>query len=420
MTHLFIIILAVVYVGHMAAGLLHTAEELLEESKRCVRAKVESGKKYKRTTDGDSFDLNFGDPLIEVFHALSIMDMRTIDYLEQCVKNLEPDLFLDRTGLWNRNLTHGGANVTYLTGIFQQVLPDVHQKILDNAEAAMMRSSAIDKKRISSSVTAAGVKRPPLWDVNFKYLGIRSVQYTSFEYRQSRMSEEEKKLRRDKARADVASGKKEKLTIGGYTIADEDELMENGEEEYDIIPYRYDPEADEHLSDYLRDDKKGRYTLHINLSDRAHFHGGEVMIRKKKVVGSAEAVSEDDDEHDPNFHVKEEMLESEEYDDEEALDLGDIIGIERVNIPRKHEGGRKKPKHAPGPRFHARHTEIGRYTPERGSILVMRDDYQHGMQPIINGRRHGLVIEFWGYADSLVGEKRPIRGVPLATGWNEL
>ena len=99
------------------------------------------------------------------------------------------------------------------------------------------------------------------------------------------------------------------------------------------------------------------------------------------------------------------------------MDVGEIIGIERVSVPIK---GKKQRKMQDGPKYHVMHSEVGRYTPERGSVMILRDDFEHGMQPIINGRRHGLLIEFWAYADSSVGEKRPKTGLPLSSRWKEL
>ena len=110
-------------------------------------------------------------------------------------------------------------------------------------------------------------------------------------------------------------------------------------------------------------------------------------------------------------------LESDGYDEEEELDVGEVVGIERIQVPTISE---KKMVMADGPKYHVMHSEIGRYTPERGSVMILRDDFEHGVQPLVNGRRHGLIIEFWAYSDSEVGEKRPKVGIPLSSRWKEL
>jgi hypothetical protein len=40
-----------------------------------------------------------------------------------------------------------------------------------------------------------------------------------------------------------------------------------------------------------------------------------------------------------------------------------------------------------GERFNARLSRIGRYLPERGGMMIIRDDYGFGQQPLVNGRR---------------------------------
>lgn len=396
-------------------GLVHQEAELLEESKKCVETKEISGRKYKRRVDEGPLSLDYGDPAIEVFHVLSLMDMKRIEYLQTCVSELEPELFADRMSAWDRNTTHGGANVTYLTGIFNQVLPDVHTKIIDAASKALKKYSSLNKRS----------DKPSYWDLPFSNLGIRSIQYTSFEHKQNRMSAEEKRRWRERARKDMREGA-DFVTFGGYPVADEEELSEDGEllheDNIEVIPYEYDPQADEHLEEYLHSDKKGRYSLHINLSDRAHFHGGEMMVRKrlttKQKEQSRESLDERDYTYDPNFHG---ILEGQddyddEYDEEEDLDVGEVIGVEKLTLPKK-STKKKKKKEAPGPKYNVLKSEIGRYTPERGSVIILRDDFENGMQPLVNGRRHGLRIEFWGYRDAAVGETRPEVGIPIASHW---
>lgn len=376
--------------------------ELLQDSKRCVAGKVTNGLNYKRKPDEDMFHLDYGDPAIEVLHVLSVMDMKMIEYLENCVRELEPELFVDRSSVGDRNFTYGGANVTYLTGLFHEVLPDVHARIVDAASNAMIKYSNLSKK----------VKKASYWDLSLSNLGIRSVEYTSFEHKQSKMTLAERKKWRERAREDFRNGKVT-VTLGGDSIVDESELTEDGEvmeEDAEIIPYKYDPQADEHLGNYLHYDKKGRYSFHINLSDRAHFHGGDVMIRKTLTAPP----QEEGGNYHPEFHSVHESREdvSDEYDDEESMDIGEIVGVEKLSLPEKKPF--KTKKEAPGPKYHVMDSEIGRYTPERGSVIVLRDDFENGMQPLINGRRHGLIIEFWRYKDSPVGETRPEVGVPLS------
>jgi hypothetical protein len=391
----------------------------LEEIKECVRSK-QVEKNYKRVPHDDVFELDFGDPAIEVFHVLSVHAMKSIEFLENCVRDLEPNFFHDRGGERWRNNTHGGANITYLTGTFQEVLPDIYGRILQEADKVMQSCAAGVRRTRGSSH----------WDVPLNTLGVRSVQYTSFEYKQRAMTAAEKALHRQRLRE-----QRERdggVILGGYPMASEDELDEDGEltEPIEIIPYEYDPYADEHLGEYLHADHRGRYTLLINLSDRAHFHGGEVIVRKKKVERQAHSNGDGNRLGEERGEKEEEIgglsreggetqreYGDDGYDEEEDMDVGEVVGIERITVPVK---GRKRREMEEGPKYHVMYSEVGRYTPERGSVMVLRDDYEHGMQPLVNGRRHGLVIEFWAYADSQVGAKRPRVGLPLSSRWKEL
>lgn len=59
------------------------------------------------------------------------------------------------------------------------------------------------------------------------------------------------------------------------------------------------------------------------------------------------------------------------------------------------------------PKFSAEATKISRFTPEAGSMLLGKGDHRRGLRPVLYGRRNALVIEFWAFADSPVGAKRP-------------
>ena len=168
---------------------LSNTDYQLEEIKKCVETK-QAEKNYKRVPDESVFELDFGDPAIEVFHVLSVHAMKSIEYLENCVRDMEPTFFHDRSAEWQRNNTHGGANVTYLTGTFQEVLPTIYGDILREAEKVMQISAAGARRTRASSY----------WDVPLRSLGVRSVQYTSFEYKQSAMSNAEKALYRQRLR----------------------------------------------------------------------------------------------------------------------------------------------------------------------------------------------------------------------------
>ena len=138
------------------------------------------------------------------------------------------------------------------------------------------------------------------------------------------------------------------------------------------------------------------------------------MVRKKQSELHKTLSAKDKYEfYDPSFHAVHHEIEDEgdEYDDEETLDVGEVVGVEKLSLPQRKP--LKARKEAPGPKFNVMKTEIARYTPDRGSMIVIRDDFENGVQPLLNGRRHGLIIEFWAYQDSQIGEMRPNIGIPF-------
>jgi len=77
---------------------------------------------------------------------------------------------------------------------------------------------------------------------------------------------------------------------------------------------------------------------------------------------------------------------------------------------------------AKSPVYDPFHTRISRYTPDRGNLLVVRSDYEHGIEPLQQGRRLALVLEYWAYEDAAAEELRPQAkdGRPLPGRWRDL
>ena len=169
--------------------------------------------------------------------------------------------------------------------------------------------------------------------------------------------------------------------------------------------------------------------------------------------GSSDSVGGGDGDGDVD------VVEEDEYDEEDAVDVGEVVGTEKITSRDGHEAptdkydryrkrhtdgrGGYKTRHrgyelnvqlnTPGkdedgnliydPRiYNAFLTRISRFTPDKGSLLLIRNDFQHGMQPVINGRRHALVVEYWQYQDATAEERRPSvsQGRPLKQRWQEL
>jgi hypothetical protein len=333
-----------------------------------------------------SLHLDFGDPALEIFNIISAHDTMMIKSLEYCVRSIAPEMFHDRLGLPARNLTHGGSNVTYLTGVFQHVLPDILEKI------------------VASTIHPMNDESKHFWTAHIRSLGVRTVYVESFANVKPKMTKEERRAIRY---AKYLEDKQRTVTLGGGEtpafVEDEDEEEEEEEE------YEYDEQADENVRPFMKDSSISLYKAFVLLSDRSHFSGGEMYLAREKEdppSSSSRTASNSDGEDDADVY------------DEEDEDVGEI------HDEREHLKGivHKKKKRSNIPRYNARTAKVARYTPEKGSVLLFRADYKHGMGTLHRGKRWCLVMEFWPYADAEMGKKRPTvsEARPLPRRWQDL
>lgn len=66
-----------------------------ERIQNCVHEKLQNEKTVK-TVKSDIFALHYGDPGVEVFNVLNNKNIRAIEYLNQCVINIDNSLFINR------------------------------------------------------------------------------------------------------------------------------------------------------------------------------------------------------------------------------------------------------------------------------------------------------------------------------------
>ncbi len=66
--------------GH-TLPLLHSDTPINREAiAECVASKVATGKRYRNKNEYKEFNLDYGDAALEVFHSLSLLDLKKIDY----------------------------------------------------------------------------------------------------------------------------------------------------------------------------------------------------------------------------------------------------------------------------------------------------------------------------------------------------
>lgn len=94
----------------------------LDEVKECFESRI-----YKRTSIRKvraKFSHKPGRPLIELDTAIDRLDMNHLNTLSDCIEENMPDWFESRLFDNGKTGYGGGNNVTYLSGIIQEVMPD--------------------------------------------------------------------------------------------------------------------------------------------------------------------------------------------------------------------------------------------------------------------------------------------------------
>jgi hypothetical protein len=164
---------------------------------------------------------------------------------------------------------------------------------------------------------------------------------------------------------------------------------------------QYDPEADENVVTYMSSDKHTIYTVFIMLSSRNNYSGGEILVRKHLSHSDHE-----DEENMDNDEYGHEFVPDEEWEVNENDEFSDNDDEMKEEL-RKLEEDIKNDPSSNEPQYDPLSSKISRHTPDKGNILVVRSEYEHGTHVIRRGRRVVLAIEFWPYADAEIGQTRP-------------
>ena len=287
----------------------------------------------------------------------------------------------------------GGSNVTYLTGIFQTMFPELESKVRIIAQKALDRAE---------------------WKGDMSHYGIRSVQYLSFYkagLKAHRATLKEKTAKDDKPAAFIV-------------YPDQDSREEAEKNRVKQKHSKFDPDADEVVKVHLQPAEPPNaiaFTAVIQMSDRAQFAGGDILISKKKHARTT--ISLQNTGKDSHSQKEEEETEDEvkgydldedaNYDDPEPDEETENVRTDSTShTPSKNtqDFPEKDANEGEFDVFNAETTWISRYTPELGSMLLVHGDYARGMRPVLYGRRNSLIIEYWAYSDGEVGVKRPTLG----------
>jgi len=288
----------------------------------------------------------------------------------------------------------GGSNVTYLTGIFQSLFPELESKVRMITQKALERAE---------------------WKGDMSQYGIRSVQYLSF-YKAG--------LKAHRATLKEKKESKEEKAPAFIVYPDQESREEAEKNRIKRKHSKFDPDADEVVKVHLQPAEPPNaiaFTAVIQMSDRAQFAGGDILISKKKHPRTT--ISLHNAGKESHAHQKEEETEDEvkgydldedtNYDDPEPDEEAETANSDATShTASKHTQDSSEKDAAEGEFdvFNAETTWISRYTPELGSMLLVHGDYARGMRPVLYGRRNSLIIEYWAFGDGEVGVKRPTLG----------
>ena len=255
-------------------------------------------------------------------------------------------------------------SVSYLNGFLQLLLPDVHRSILTAANLGVRKAhwSQNSGRELFPSIAE---------------LGIRTIQLHSIDI--AGMEEYQEQLRKKVEERERSSG----IVIGGPkqpkpTPPPVEERLKDPDSDdfaahylathYGRIPHQQRSQRDltgeqeqEMAGEEEEDDNGSVYTMFILLSDRTEFAGGEVWVSNERHPSHTDS----GDEHD-----------EEEADDEEGSSL-------------------------------LKKSLVTRFTPEKGSMILLQSEKSHGHGPLVVGHRDMLVLELWPFTDAPVGSKRP-------------
>ena len=271
---------------------------------------------------------------------------------------------------------HGGSNVTYLTGMFQHFLPDMRHTLRDNMQKAFRRAD---------------------WADDLDRLGIRSVQYLSFEKAGLKAHMEGVRARKE------AVQEKQKFFV---VYPDEESKRHTQQQQTDL---NEDGDSDEAVARYLHGSEGSTIVAYISLSDRNNFAGTYHLMVLLTSASAVTIVSYD--QFIECCSAGGEILARRIAERPKKRPVATRRPVE--DIPQEEEdidpelGGWDDVHAAEEAVFDISGSNINRFTPEKNSALYIRPGAGCGMKPVSVGARKLLLIEFWPYVDAAIGASRP-------------
>eukprot|EP01038_Epipyxis_sp_PR26KG_P007794 gene7794-10588_t len=316
---------------------------------------------HKKRPAPDRFHLHYEDNAFEIFHAIRQDEIKKVELLKSCVQVEDPSsFFVSDTDTFEGGNYYGNSNITYLTGVFQSLLPEVYKSLL---------------------TTIAPYFKKTDWDVRFDQLGVRSVRYLS--YNKGNMTEYRRMLTQEKKQAEEKNP---------FVIASTDTMRKIEKEKTMLEKTKYDRDADDVVRNYIRPGSGTTYTALIMLSDRRKCVGGSILVNSQLSESNNKLNADTPEDH--LLHPHEHAYDRDEEDEDQYDVHEDETDLMLENIETH-------------PQYHAMSAIITRYTPDQGSLLFIDRRFEYGIQEVVVGKRDLLEIEFWPYEDAKYGSGRP-------------
>jgi hypothetical protein len=363
--YVYIVGICINHVPHVRAAMSEEDIEQIEECWKNHQTEPSSAKnsKLERRKQKKLMSLYFGDAAVETLTAVDNQQISAILALAECTRQQDDTLYLPSSDF----------NVTYLTGTFLELLPDIHSTLLTAANHGIKKAQwEVDLSNEEDGEESHNSEiMPPI-----ESLGIRQIQLLSLE--KAGLEEYQAKL---KKRA------YEQRTQQAFVLHPHPSEEEFREKKNRLRAHQADGHKNDH-DVFHRDqmshpyDGSSVYTMMVILSEKEDFSGGSILV-KRHASNIENPFGEED----------------EEEEDEEGPDP-DILGSEKMHAASK---------------IFAHSPVFSEFTPDIGSVLLIKSSHAYGITDVPVGRRNILFIEFWKYTDTTIIGHRPTKeeGVPF-------
>lgn len=325
-----------------------------------------SKKMNKKPREKKLLSLYYGDAAVETVSVLDVQEISAIEALAECTRQLDNSLY------------HASSdfNVTYLTGTYKEILPDIHETLIKAGRHGIGRAQwEYEFSEEDEEEQHNGEVMPPLDSLGIRQVKLISVDKGGVEEYQKSLKQKQFKKRTEEA-----------FIFHPHKTDEEFREEKRNLRAHQAEGYKKDHDVFKEKEFSHPRDESSVYMMFVMLNEKSEFSGGTILV-KKHPSHITDPFGEDD------------FGPVEDDADEDGNDP-DIFGSEKMQEHKKTV--------AISPVF----TE---FAPDIGSVLIVKSSHAYGMMDIPVGRRNLLAVEFWVFQDTKITAHRPstAEGVPF-------